>query len=153
MTERELYSPAGVELHVRVKEAHDGSRGGVPAVDPGPDQALTLAVPHDLHQTRVALVHVLVQVELELHWKKKPGLDLRSGRGSKGRRGHTVKKGPSQQGAVFDLRLIKPATTGNYFEYWIKRQFFFFIPVVKRIFSSLVLLFRHTIVNFASMSL
>lgn len=65
-----FYSPAGVELHVRVKEAHDGRRGGVPAVDAGPDQALPLAVPHDLHQARVALVDVLVQVEFQLHWKR-----------------------------------------------------------------------------------
>lgn len=101
MTERELYLPASVELDVRVKEAHDGSRGGVPAVDPGSDQTLALAVPHDLHQARVALVHVLVQVELELHWKGTHGgesrLDslaggasLRSGRPATGRRGHTA---------------------------------------------------------------
>lgn len=67
MSNTTFYLPAGVELHVRVKEAHDGRRGGVPAVDAGPDQALPLAVPHDLHQARVALVDVLVQVELQLH--------------------------------------------------------------------------------------
>lgn len=74
---RQLSLPAGVELDVRVKEAHDGSRGGVPAVDPGSDQALALAVPHDLHQARVALVDVLVQVELELHWKRTHGRESR----------------------------------------------------------------------------
>lgn len=77
VTERELSLPASVELDVRVKEAHDGSRGGVPAVDPGSDQALALAVPHDLNQARVALVHVLVQVELELHWKRTHGRESR----------------------------------------------------------------------------
>lgn len=65
-----FYLPAGVELDVRVKEAHDGRRGRVPAVDSGSDQALPLAVPHNLHQARVALVDVLVQVEFQLHWKR-----------------------------------------------------------------------------------
>lgn len=66
----DILLPASVELHMCIKEANDRSCGGVPAVDPGSDQTLTLDVPHDLHQTRVALVYVLVQVELELHWKR-----------------------------------------------------------------------------------
>lgn len=53
-----------------VKEADDRSRGRVPAVDTRSDQALPLAVPHDLHQARVAFVHILVQVEFQLHWKR-----------------------------------------------------------------------------------
>ena len=59
--------PASVELDVGIEEADDGTGGGVPPVDPGSDQTLSLAVPDDLHQARVALVHVLVEVELELH--------------------------------------------------------------------------------------
>lgn len=64
---RDLFLPAGVELHVGIKEADDGRRGGVPAVYPGSDQTLPFAVPHDLHQAGVAFVHVLVQVEFQLH--------------------------------------------------------------------------------------
>lgn len=62
-----FFLPARVELDVSIKEAHDGSRGRVPAVDPGSDEALALAVPHDLDQARVAFVDVLVQVEFQLH--------------------------------------------------------------------------------------
>lgn len=62
--------PAGVELDVRVEEAHHRRRGRVPAVDSGSDQALPLAVPHDLHQTWVTLVDVLVQVEFQFHCKR-----------------------------------------------------------------------------------
>lgn len=68
--QRDLFLPSRVELDVSIKEAHDGRRGGVPAVYPGSDQALPLAVPHDLHQARVALADVLVQVELQFHWKR-----------------------------------------------------------------------------------
>lgn len=59
--------PAGVELDVGIKEADDRSRGRVPAVYSGSDQALPLAVPHNLHQAWVAFVHILVQVEFQLH--------------------------------------------------------------------------------------
>lgn len=68
--QHDLFLPASVELDVGIKEADDGRRGRVPAVYSGSDQALPLAVPHDLHQARVALVHVLVQVEFQLHWKR-----------------------------------------------------------------------------------
>lgn len=59
----DLFLPAGVELDVCVKEAYNRRRGCVPAVYSGPDQALPLAVPHDLHQAWVTFVDVLVQVE------------------------------------------------------------------------------------------
>ena len=59
--------PASVELDVGIEEADDGTSGGIPPVDPSSDQTLSLAVSDDLHQARVALVHVLVKVELELH--------------------------------------------------------------------------------------
>lgn len=62
--------PAGVELDVSVKEADDGSRGRVPAVYTGPDQTLPLAVSHNLHEAWVAFVHILIQVEFQLHWKR-----------------------------------------------------------------------------------
>lgn len=68
--QHDLFLPAGVELNVRVKEAHDRRRGRVPAVYSGSDQALPLAVPHDLHQARVTLVDILVQVEFQFHWKR-----------------------------------------------------------------------------------
>lgn len=61
------FLPARVELDVSVKEAHDGRRGGVPAVYSGSDQALPLAVPHNLHQARVALVDILIQVKFQFH--------------------------------------------------------------------------------------
>lgn len=67
MSNMSFFLPAGVELDVRVKEAHNRRRGRVPAVYSGSDQALPLAVPHDLHQARVALVDVLVQVEFQFH--------------------------------------------------------------------------------------
>lgn len=63
----DLFLPAGVELDVGIKEADDRSRGRVPAVYSGSDQALPLAVPHDLYQAWVAFVHILVQVEFQLH--------------------------------------------------------------------------------------
>ena len=63
----DLFLPAGVELDVSIKEADDGSRGRVPAVYSGSDQALPLAVPHNLYQAGVAFVHILVQVEFQLH--------------------------------------------------------------------------------------
>lgn len=66
----DLFLPARVELDVGIKEADDRSRGRVPAVYPGSDQALPLAVPHNLYQAWVAFVHILVQVEFQLHWKK-----------------------------------------------------------------------------------
>lgn len=65
-----LDSPSSVELHMCVEEAHDWRSGGVPSLDPGADQALALRVSHDLHQARVALVNILVQIELQLHWRK-----------------------------------------------------------------------------------
>lgn len=61
------FLPARVELDVSVKEAHDGRRGGVPAVYSGSDQTLPLAVPHNLHQARVALVDILIQVKFQFH--------------------------------------------------------------------------------------
>lgn len=66
----DLFLPACVELDVGIKEAHDRSRGRVPAVYSGSDEALPLAVPHNLYQAWVALVHILVQVEFQLHWKR-----------------------------------------------------------------------------------
>ena len=64
---RDLFLPAGVELDVGIKESDDRSRGGVPAVNPGSNQTFPFAVPHDLHQARVAFVHILIQVEFQLH--------------------------------------------------------------------------------------
>ncbi len=66
----DLFLPASVELDVGIKETDDSSCGGVPAVYSGSDQALPLAVPHDLYQARVAFVYILVQVEFQLHWKR-----------------------------------------------------------------------------------
>lgn len=62
--QHDLFLPARVELHMSIKEADNRRRGRVPAVYSGSDEALPLAVPHDLYQARVALVHILVQVEL-----------------------------------------------------------------------------------------
>lgn len=62
-----FYSPASVKLHMGIKETDNRSRGGVPAVYSGSDQALPLAVPHNLHQAWVAFVYILVQVEFQLH--------------------------------------------------------------------------------------
>lgn len=68
--EHDLFLPACVELNVGIKEAYDRSRGGVPAMYSGSDEALALAVPHNLYQAWVAFVHILVQVEFQLHWKR-----------------------------------------------------------------------------------
>lgn len=59
--------PACAELHVGIKEADDWGRGGLPALQPCPDQPFPPAVADDLHQAWVPLTDVLVQVELELH--------------------------------------------------------------------------------------
>lgn len=63
----DLSLPASVELNMSIEEADNRRRGCVPAVDSGSDQTLPLVVPHDLHQARVAFVHILVQVEFQLH--------------------------------------------------------------------------------------
>jgi len=55
---------------VSIKESDNRSCGCVPAVYSGSDQAFPPAVPHNLYQARVAFVHILVQVEFQLHWKK-----------------------------------------------------------------------------------
>lgn len=61
------HSPANVELHVGIEEA-DHRRGCCfPALDPGSDQPLPFVVAHDLHQARVPLMDVLVQVKLQLN--------------------------------------------------------------------------------------
>lgn len=63
----DLFLPASVKLDVSIKEANNRRRGSIPAMDSGSDQALPLVIPHNLHQARVAFVHILVQVELQLH--------------------------------------------------------------------------------------
>lgn len=65
------FLPCGVELYMGIKEAYDRGCRSVPAVYPGSDQALPLTVADDLYQAWVTLVHILVQIELQLHWKNK----------------------------------------------------------------------------------
>ena len=62
--------PDSVELDVCIKEAHHGGSGRVPAVYPRSNQTLSLAVPHNLHQAWVTLVHILVQIKLQLHCRQ-----------------------------------------------------------------------------------
>lgn len=59
--------PACAELHMGIKEADNRCRGDLPTLQPRPDQAFPPAVADDLHQARVSLADVLVQVELEFH--------------------------------------------------------------------------------------
>lgn len=67
-----VHSPASVELHVRVKQGHDGGGGGSPAADSGPDQPFLLVVTDHLDEARavltVGLVHEGLQVLLQLRW-------------------------------------------------------------------------------------
>lgn len=63
---RQIHSPGWCELHMGVKKSCHLGGGDLPAFDPGPDQPLSLLVPDDLHQARVALVHVLLQRPFQL---------------------------------------------------------------------------------------
>lgn len=68
----ELYSPPGVELHVRVEQSDDGRGGGPPPADSGPDQSFLLVMADHLDEARavlsVGLVHEALQVFFQLHW-------------------------------------------------------------------------------------
>lgn len=66
----DLLLPANVELDVGIKEANNRSRGRVPTMYSGSDQTLSFAVPHYLDQARVTFVHILIQVEFQLHCKR-----------------------------------------------------------------------------------
>lgn len=65
------FLPGSVELYMGIKETYNRGGCSIPTVYPGSDQAFPLTVADDLHQTWVTLVHILVQIELQLHWKNK----------------------------------------------------------------------------------
>lgn len=57
---------------MRVEQSHDGSRGGPPSTDSGPDQSFLLVMADHLDEPRavlsVGLLHKALQVLFQLRW-------------------------------------------------------------------------------------